>query len=120
MMIFGDWFENEVWANGEDGDHLTMEHEDGDWWLEDQNGNQYDIPDGLMNNNDIDISGPDTNSDFDYSDPPEPDNIESSDAIPYFKAKIYHKICGTIWEKSIWEILIRVHMALENIIAQNA
>lgn len=92
---FWDWFENEVWANGEDGDHLTMEHEDGDWWLEDQNGNQYDIPDGLMNNNDIDISGPDTNSDFDYSDPPEPDNIESSDAIPYFKAKIYHKICGT-------------------------
>ena len=35
---FWDWFENEVWANGEDGDHLTMEHEDGDWWLEDQNG----------------------------------------------------------------------------------
>ncbi len=45
---FADWFMDEIWPDAEDGDHYEMKGNDDDgWYLEDQNGNKYDIPDGV-------------------------------------------------------------------------
>lgn len=44
---FGDWFMKEIWPDAEDGDRYTMHEDENGWYLEDQDGNRYDIPDGV-------------------------------------------------------------------------
>lgn len=44
---FGDWFMNEIWPDTDDGDSYTMEHDESGCYLQDQDGNRYDVPPGV-------------------------------------------------------------------------
>lgn len=87
---FWEWFESEVWPDANDGDHLTMENDGDNWWLEDQNGHQYEIPEGLVDNNDIDINGSDS-PDETWDE----DDGTCIDCGFVVWLEIYHKVCGS-------------------------
>lgn len=84
---FFDWFEQEVWPNANDGDHLTMENDGENWWLQDQNGNEYEIPEGLVTNDDIEIDTPEDNITPDYGG-------DGGQELAVW-LQIFHRPCGT-------------------------
>lgn len=106
---FFDWFENEIWDNADDGDHFTMENDGDNWWLEDQDGNHYDVPDNLVDNNEdngeesdwndnANESSDDMDSDIPKFGPdikvqPDPNHDEGSELMVWFQ--VYHKPCNT-------------------------
>ena len=85
---FGDWFMNEIWPDAEDGDSFEMKHDDDGWYLEDENGTRYDVPDDFEDE-DGDMGWDE--EDFSFEEPTyEDDNVDYGLGF-----KIYHHACGT-------------------------
>lgn len=86
---FFDWFEDEIWNDAEHGDHYEMNNDgDGNWWLEDNDGNIYEIPDYLMDNEDVSFDYDDNIYDYD-------DDIVGFDQDFMVLLKVFHTICGS-------------------------
>lgn len=98
---FQDWFEEEVFPDAEDGDYYTMEHDDDGWYLEDQYGDRNDIPDDLMEDDDIWMEDETT----DDSEVGMPESGDSNFPEPEFNPaiRIYHKVCGTFLGTVQWD-----------------
>lgn len=83
---FWDWFENEVFPELEDGDHLVIGSNDDQYYIEDQDGHRYTVPDGIIDD--------DNNWDNDIELYPDLDDDNDGGIIEVIN--IRHKPCGTI------------------------
>lgn len=96
---FWDWFENEIFPDAEHGDHFEMNNDGDNWWLEDENGDKIEIPDGLIDETDTGIEEePESEEDNDNIFGPSEDNsgtgtVEDSSGLAWLE--IYHVKCNT-------------------------
>ncbi len=87
---FWDWFEDEVFDEADDGDSFIVDNDDEDWWLEDQDGNRYDVPDDFIeeDNENTEEEGNEPAFDEGFGD-------QTGDSTEPKSINFYHVICGT-------------------------
>ena len=91
---FWDWFLDEIFPDLNDGDSLHFGTDDnGNNYLEDQDGNRYDIPEGIVDGEDY---WDESNEDWTWMPDPETDTSEEGGLM--LKVEIIHSACGNVVE----------------------
>jgi len=93
---FADWFLTEIWPNANDGDHFTMNYDEmnNTWYLEDQSGNTFIVPDEVCTGDGVYDDWGDDN-DFENGNNYDEDNLSNDNgSLDNIILQVYCPNCG--------------------------
>ncbi|WP_294616110.1 hypothetical protein [uncultured Bacteroides sp.] len=103
---FWEWFEEEVFPDAEDGDRYTMEQDGEGWYLDDGEGGRIDIPDDLVDDEELDNDWFEPGNWSPHDDFDNSDDFNSGEADVNYEfgpwLQVYHKSCGQLLMVANW------------------